>query len=151
MTLWTRAHARTHACTHTHTQLSKVRCCLVAESCLTLCNPVDCSLPGSSVHHQFLKLAETHVYRVGNATQPSRPLSSPPPPAFSLPNIKVFSSESVLHIRRPKYWSFSFSFSPSNEYSRLISFRIDWFDLLAVQGILKSLLLQHHSLKASVL
>ena len=107
-------------------------------------------LPGLHVHHQLLEPAQTHVHPVGDAIQPSHPLSSPSPPAFNFPSIMVFSNESVLHIRWSKYWNFSFSISPSNEYSRLISFRIDWFHLLAVQGALKSLL-QHHSSKASVL
>ena len=122
----------------------------VAQSCLTLCDPMDCSMPGFPVHHQLPELAQTHVHRVSDAIQPSHPLSSPSPPAFNLSSIRVFSSESVLLIRWSKYWSFSFSISPSNEYSGLISFRINWFDLLAVQGTLKSLL-QHHSSKASVL
>ena len=90
---------------------------------------------------------QTHVYRVGDAIQPSHPLLLPP---SIFPSIRVFSNESVLHIRWPKYWSFSFSISPSNEYSGLTSFRIDWLDLLAVQGTPKSLL-QHHSSKASIL
>ena len=99
--------------------------------------------------YQFLELAQTHVHRVGDAIQTFHPLSSPSPPAFNL-SIRVFPSESVLLIRWPKYWSFSFSISPSNEYSGLISFRMDWLDLLAVQGTLKSLL-QYHSSKASIL
>ena len=82
--------------------------------------------------------------------QPSHPLLSPSPPSFNLPSIRVFSNESVFRIRWPRYWSFSFSISPSNEYSGLISFRMDWLDLLAVQGTLKNLL-QHHSSKASIL
>ena len=86
----------------------------------------------------------------GDAVQPSHLLSSPSPPAFNLSQHQDLSNESVFHIRWPKYWSFSFSISPSNEYSGLFSFRIDWFDLLAVQGTLKSLL-QHHSSKASIL
>ena len=81
--------------------------------------------------------------------QPSHPLSSPSPPTFIFPSIRVFSNESALHIMWPKYWSFSFSICPSNEYSGLISFWMDWLDLLAVQGTLNSLL-QHHSSKASV-
>ena len=93
---------------------------------------MDCSTPGLPVHHQLPELAQTHVQCVSDAIQPSYPLLSPFPPAFNLP-IRVFSNESLLHIRWPKYWSFSFSISPSNEYSGLISFRIDWFDLLAVQ------------------
>ena len=92
------------------------------------------------------EFTQTHVHLVGNAIQPSYPLPSPSPPAFN-PSIRVFSNESVLHIRWPKCWSFSFSIRPSNEYSGLISFKIDWLDLLAVQGALKSLL-QHHSSKS---
>ena len=110
---------------------------------------MDCSMPGLPVHHQLLELTETCVHKVGDAIQVSHPLS----PLLLLPSIfpsvRVFSSESVLHIRWPKYWSFSFSISPSNEYSGQISFRMDWFDLLAVQGTLKSL--QHRSSKASIL
>ena len=96
------------------------------------------------------RVCSTHVHRVGDAIQPSHPLSSLLLPPSIFPSIRIFSSESVLHIRWPKYRSFSFSISPSNESSGLISFRMDWLDLLAVQGTLKSLL-QHHSLKASIL
>ena len=110
----------------------------VAQSCLTLCNPMDCSTSGLPVHHQLLELTQTHVRRVGDAIQPSNPLLSPSPLPSIFPNIRVFSIESVLRIRWPKYWSFSIS--PSNEYSRLISFRTDRVDLLAVQRTLKSLL-----------
>ena len=120
----------------------------VAQSYPTLSYPLDCSTPGFLVHHQLLELTQTHAHRVGDAIQPSHPLSSPSPPAFNHPSIKVFSSELVLRIRWPKYWSFSIS--PSNEYSGLISFRMDWLDLLAVQRTLKHLL-QHHSSKASIL
>ena len=102
------------------------------------------------VHHQFPELAQTHVHQVGNAIQPSHPLSSPSPPTFNLSQHQGLSNESVLRIRWPKHWSFSFTISPSNEYSGLASFRMDWFDLLAVQGTLKSLL-QHHSSKASII
>ena len=119
----------------------------VAQSYLTLCNPMDCSMPSFPVHHQLPELTQTHVHQVSDAIQPSHPLSSPFPLSSIFPSIRVFSNESVLHIMRPKYWSFSFSISPSNEYSGFISFRIDWFDLLAVQGTLKSPL-QHHSSKA---
>ena len=112
----------------------------VAQSCLTFCDPIDCSTPGFPVHHQLPELTQTHVYRVSDATQLSHPLSSPSPLTFNLSHIRVFSNESVLQIRWPKYWSFSFNISPSNEYSGLISFRIDRLDLLAVQGTLKSLL-----------
>ena len=109
---------------------------------------MDYSTPGISVHHQLPEFTQTHVHWVGDAIQPSHPLSSPSPPVF--PSISVFSDESALHIRWPKYWSFSFNISPSNEYSGLISFRMNWLDHLVVQGTLKSLL-QHHSSKASVL
>ena len=127
-----------------------VYCCSVTQPCPTLCNPMDCSTPGFPVLHHLQEFVQTHVHRVGDAIQPPHPLSSPSPPAFNLPNIRVFSKESVLRIRWPKYWNFSFSISPSNEYFRLISFRMDWLDLLAVQGTLKSLL-QCHNSKTSVL
>ena len=107
-------------------------------------------MPGFHVYHQLLELAQTPVHQVGDAIQPSHPLSSPSSPACSLSQHQDFSSESVLRVRWPKYWSFSFSISTSNEYSGLISFRIDWLDLLAVQESLKSLL-QHHNSKASVI
>ena len=123
---------------------------LVAQSCLTLCDPMDCSMPGLPVHHKLPEFTKTHVHQVSDAIQPSHPLSSPSPPAFNLSQHQRLSSASVLHIRWLKYWRFSFSISPSNEYSGLISFRMDWLDLLAVQGTLKSLL-QHHSSKASIL
>ena len=119
----------------------------VAHSWPTLCDLKDCSTPGFPVHHQLPEHAQSHVHWVRDAIQPSHPLSSRSPPAFSL---SQHQDESVLCIRWPKYWSFSFTISPSNEYSGLISFRIDWLDLLAVQGTLKSLL-QHHSSKASIL
>ena len=102
------------------------------------------------VHHQLLKHAQTPVHQVSDATQPSHPLLSPSLPAFNLSQHQGLSNESVLHIRWPKYRSFSFNISSSNEYSGLISFRIDWLDLLAVQGTLKHLL-QNHSSKASIL
>ena len=122
----------------------------VAKSCLTLCNPLNHSTPGFTVHHQLPESTQTHVHWVGDAIQPSHPLSSPSPPALNLSSIRVFSNESALHIRWPKYWSFSFSINPSNEHPGLTSFRMDWLDLLADQGTLKSLL-QHHSSKASIL
>ena len=105
-------------------------------------------MPGFPVFHQLLELAQTHVHRAGDIIQPCHPLSYLLLPSI-FPSIRVFSKEPVLHIRWPNYWSFSFIISPFNEYSELISFRIDWFDLLAVQETLKSLL-QHHSSKASV-
>ena len=111
---------------------------------------MNCSTPGLPVHHQLPESTQTHIHCVGDAIQPSHPLLSllllPPIP----PSIRVFSNESTLCIRWPEYWSFSFSISPSSEHSGLISFRMDWLDLLAVQGTLKSLL-QHHSSKASIL
>ena len=108
------------------------------------------STPGLPVHYQLPEFTHTHVHRVGDAIQPSHPLSSSFPPPPIPPSIRVFSNESTVYMRWPKYWSFSFSISPSNEHSGLISFRTDWLDLLAVQGTLKSLL-QHHSSKASIL
>ena len=110
---------------------------------------MDCSVPGLPVHHQLLEFTQTHVHCDSDAIQPSHPLSSPFPLAFNLPQHQGLF-KSVLHISWQKYWSFSFSISPSNECSGLISFRIDWLDLLLVQGTLKSLL-QHHSSKASIL
>ena len=107
---------------------------------------MDCSMPGFSVHHQLLEPAQTYVHWVLDAIQSSHPVLFPSPPTFNL------SQDQGLFqwIRWPKYWSFSFSISPSNEYSGLISFRMDWLDSLAVQGTLKRLL-QHHSSKASIL
>ena len=107
------------------------------------------STPGLPVYHQLLEFTQTHVHPVGDAIQPSHPLSSPSPPASVFPSIRVFSNDSAVHIRWPKYWSFSF-ISPTNEHPGLISFRMDWLDLLAVQVTLKSLL-QYHSSKASIL
>ena len=118
------------------------------QSCLTLCDPMDCSTPGLPVHGQLLEFTQTHAYWVGGAIQPSHPLLSPFLLPSIFPSIRVFSNDSVLRIRWPKYWSFSIS--PFNEYSGVISFRMDWLALLAVQGTLKSLL-QHHSSKASIL
>ena len=129
---------------------SSVQFSSVAQSCPTLWDPLDCSMPGLSIHHQLPEFTQTHVHWVSDAIQPSHPLSSPSPPTFNLPQHQGLFNESVLCIRWPKYWSFSFSISPSNEYSGLISFRVDWLDLLAVQGTLKSLL-QHHCSKASIL
>ena len=111
---------------------------------------MDCHTPVFPVYYQLPELAQTHVYRVGHDIQPSHPLSPLLLLSSVFSSIRVFSNESVLRIKWPKYWSFSFSISPSNEYSGLISFRIDWFDFLAVQGTLKSSP-QHHNLKASIL
>ena len=93
----------------------------VAQSCPTLCDPMDCNMPGLPIHHQLLEFTQTHIHWVGDAIQPSHPLSSPSPPAFNLSQHQVFSNELVLCIRWPKYWRFSFSISPSSEYSGLIS------------------------------
>ena len=119
-------------------------------SCVRLCDPMDCSTPVFHVHHQLPELAQTHVHQVGDAIQPSHPRRPLVLPPSVFPSIMVLSKESVLYIRWLKYWYFSFTISPSNEYSGLISFGMDWLDLLAGQGTLKSLL-QHHSSKASIL
>ena len=108
------------------------------------------SIPGLPVHNQLPEFTQTHVHRVRDAIQPSHPLPSPSPPAPNPSHHRVFSNESTLHMRWPKYWSLSFSISPSNEHPGLIPFRMDWLDLFAVQGTVKSLL-QHHSSKASIL
>ena len=121
----------------------------VAQSCPTLCDPMNCKTPGLPVHHQLPEFTQTHVHE---SVMPSshlilcRPLLLLPPIP---PSIRVFSNEAALLMRLPKYWSFSFSISPSNEHPGLICFRRDWLELLAVQGTLKSLL-QHHSSKASI-
>ena len=122
----------------------------VAQSCLTLCDPMDCSMPGLPVHHQLPEFTQTHVHWVGDAIQLSDPLSPLLLLPSIFPSIRVFSNESVLCIRWLNFWSFSFSISPSNEYSGIIFFRMDWFYLLEVQQTLKSLL-QQHSFKASIL
>ena len=122
----------------------------VTQSCPTLCDPMDCSTPGLPVHHQlpeFTQLTSIESVMPSNHLFFCRPLLLLP---SIFPSIRVFSNESVRHIRWPKYWSFSFNISPSNEHSGLISFRMDWLDLLVVQGTLKSLL-QHHNSKASIL
>ena len=125
-----------------HSAVLGVCCCSVAQSCLTLCDPMDCSTPGFPVHHQLPELAQTHVHQVSDATNHLTLCH----PFLLLPSIfpgfRVFFNESALHIRWPKYWSFGIS--PSNKFSGMISFRIDCFDLLAVQRTLKSLF-QHHT------
>ena len=127
-----------------HVQFSSV-----AQLCLTLCDPMNHGTTGLPVHHQLPEITQTDVHQVGDAIQPSHPLHPllllPPIP----PTIRIFSNESTLLMRWPKYWNFSFSISPSNEHPGLISFRMDWLDLLAAQGALKTLL-QHHSSKASI-
>ena len=122
----------------------------VIQSCPTLCDPMDCSTPGFPVHHQlleFTKLMSIESVMPFNHLIICHPLCLL---SSNFPSIRVFSNESVLPIKWPKYWSFSFSIRPSNEYSGLISFRMDWLYLLAVQGTLKSLL-QHHSSTVSIL
>ena len=130
--------------------LSSVQFSSVAQSCLTLCDPMNCSTPGLPVHYQLPEFTQTHVHWVSDAIQPlilCRPLFLLPPIP---PSIRVFSNESTLRMRWTKYWSFSFSIIPSKEHPGPISFRMDWLELLADQGTLKSLL-QHHSSKASIL
>ena len=127
----------------------------VTQSCLTLCNPMNCSMPGLPVHHQLPESTQTHAHRVGDAIQTSHVLSSPSPPVFNLSQHQgLFQWVNSLHevakvLEYSVFKVFSFSISPSNEHPGLISFSMDWLDLLAVQGILKSLL-QHHSSKASI-
>ena len=106
----------------------------VTQSCPTLCDPMNCSTPGFPVLHQLPELAQTHVHWVGDAIQPSHPLLSPSPPTF---NISCLFQGVILCTKWPKYWSFNFSINPYNEYSGLISFRMDWLDLFAVQGTLQ--------------
>ena len=112
----------------------------VAQLCPALCDPMDCSMPGLPVHHQLPEFTQTHVHWVSDAIQPCHPLLSPSLLTFNLSQHQGIFSESVLCISCPKDWNFSFSISPSNEHPGLISFRMDWLDILAVQGTLKSLL-----------
>ena len=115
-------------------------CCSITKSWTTLCDPMDCNMPGSPVLHYLTEFAQTHVHQVGDASNHlilCHPLLFPP---SIFPSIRVSSNESVLCIRWPKYWSFSFSIRPPNEHSGLISFRMDWFDLFAVEATLKRLL-----------
>ena len=133
-----------------HLPFSSVQFSSVAQLCPTLCDPMNHSTQGLPVHHQLPEFPQTHAHQVSDAIQPSHPLLSPlllPPIP---PSIRIFSNEPTLCMKWPNYWSFSFSISPSNEHPGLISFRMDWLYLLAVQGTLKSLL-QHHSSKASIL
>ena len=125
-------------------------CCSVAQSCPTLCDSMDCSMPGLPVPHHPPAFVQVHVHCISDTIQPSHPLmpSSPLPSIF--PSIRDFFNELSVHIRWTKYWSFSFSIGPSSEYSGLSSLKIYWFDLLPGQGTFKSLL-QHHNLKASIL
>ena len=114
-------------------------CAATTEACVprACCDPMDCTMPGFPVHHHLLEPPQTHVHCVSDAIQLSRPLLFPP---SIFPSVRIFSNESALRIRWPKYWSFSFSINPFNEYSGLISFRINWLNLLPIQGTLKSLL-----------
>ena len=131
-------------------QIYSVQFSSVAQSCLILCNPMNCSTPGLPVHHQLPESTQTHVHWVSDAIQPSHPLLSPSPPALNLSQHQgLFKWVSSWH-QVAKALSFSFKITPINEYPGLISFRMDWLDLLAVQGTLKSLL-QHHSSKLSIL
>ena len=119
----------------------------VAQSCPTLHYSMNRSTPGLPVHHQLPEFTQTHVHRVSDAIQPSHPLSFPSPPAPNPSQHRVFSNESTLHMRWPKYWSFSFSISPSKEIPGLISFRMDWLDLLAAQGtfrVFSNITVQNH-------
>ena len=125
-------------------------CCSVAKSCLTVRSSLDCSMPHLPDPHHLLEISQVHVHCVGDAIQPSHPLSSPLLLPSIFPSVRVFFNESVLHIRWPKIWSCSFSISLSNEYSGLISFRMDWVDLFEVQGTPKSYP-QHFSSIASIL
>ena len=125
-------------------------CCSIAKSCPISCNSMTCSMPGLPNLHYVPEFAQPPGHWVSDSIQPSDPLSPDSPPSLCLSQDQVSSSESALCIRWPKYWSFSLTINPSNEYSGLISFKFDWFDLLAVQGTLKSLF-QHHILKASIL
>ena len=122
----------------------------VSQLCLTFCNPVDWSTPGFPVHHQLPELAQAHVHLVSDAIQPSHPLSSPSPHALNLSQHQGLFKWVPLRIRCPKHWSFSFNISPTNEHPGLISFRMDWLDILTLRGTLKNLF-QHHSSKASIL
>ena len=121
-----------------------------AQSCPTHCDPMNCRTPGLPVHHQLPEFTQTHVHWVSDAIQPPHPLLSPSPPAPNPSQHQSLSNESTLLMRWPKYWSFSFSIIPCKEIPGLISYRMDWLDIFAVQGTLKSLL-QHHSSKASIL
>ena len=129
--------------------VSSVQFCLVVQSCQILWDLIDCRMPGFLVHHQLPELAQTHVHWISVAIQPSHPLLSPCLPASIFTSIRIFSNESTLCIRWPKYWSFSFTMSLPKEYSGFIFSRICWFNL-AVQGTLKSVL-QHHSSIPSIL
>ena len=120
----------------------------VTQSCPTLCDPMNYSTPGLPVHHQLPEFTQIHIHRVSDAIQPSHPLSSPSTPTPNTSSIIVFSNESTLHMRWPKYWSFSFSIIPSKEIPGLISFRTDWLDFLAVQGLSNTTVQKHQFFSA---
>ena len=133
--------------------ITQAQCCCCSVTQLVMFHswqPMNCSTPGFPALHHLLEFAQTHIRWISDAIQPSHPLSSPSASAFNFSSIRVFFNDLTLPIRWPKYWSFSFSISPCNKYSGLISFRIGWFDLLAVQGTLKRLF-QHRGSKASIL
>ena len=150
---WPSTYTLTHTCRHICHMIALLwlahKCCCfsVIKSCLILCNPVDCSTPDFPILHCLSEFAQTYIHWGGDAIQLSYPSVALPLLLLHsiFPNIKVFSSESVLWISWPKYWSFNSSTSPSNEHSGLISFRIDWFDILAIQRTLMSLLQQQNS------
>ena len=141
-----------------HLSVLPYLCCvqftLVSQSCLTLCDPRDCSRPGFPVYHLLPELAQTPVHRVGDAIQPTYPLSSTWLPAIKISGIWVFSSESAFHFRWPEYWSFNSSVSPSNEHSGLISFSVDWFHLLELKRLSRvfsnTLVQKHHFFRAQL-
>ena len=129
-----------------HIEYTRIQFSSVAQSCPILCDSIDCSMPGLPIHHQLLEFTQTHAHWVNDAIQPSHPLLSPSPPTLNLSHHQGL----LKWVRWTKYWSFSFIIRPSKEYSGLISFRMDWLDLLDMKGTPKSLL-QHHSSKASIL
>ena len=141
LSIWERVHTQTH--THIYIyQFSSVQS--VAQSCLTVCDPMDCRMPGLPVYHQLPEFTQTHVHCVSEATQPSHSLPTPSPPTFNLSQHQALFKWVNSSHQVSKVLEFHLNISPSNGYSGLISFRMDWFDLLAVQGTLKTLL-QHHS------
>ena len=147
LSIWERVHTQTH--THIYIyQFSSVQS--VAQSCLTVCDPMDCRTPGLPVYHQLPEFTQTHVHCVSEATQPSHSLPTPSPPTFNLSQHQALFKWVNSSHQVSKVLEFHLNISPSNGYSGLISFRMDWFDLLAVQGTLQSLL-QHHSSKPSIL
>ena len=140
-------YINTYVINHIWVTLPFKLCCSVTELCPILCEPMDCSTPGPSVPHYLIKFAQVHIHCIGGAIQTSHPLMPSSPSDLNLSQHRGLFQESAVHSRWANYWGFSLSISPSNEYSELISLKIDWFNLLAVQGTLRSLL-QHYSLKA---